>query len=155
MTVAPLVLIVGLEEILIIQVMMPRKMDRRIFMNSVCGAVVGLTLNLLLVRSLKAEGSAIVWLCSEAAVFLSAAFAVFGKGGHDFPIRRLVDDLLYYVPLPVMLWLLQQLPVPYALLRLALCGLVTGAYFFVVSCYIVKDSVILGVLNSFLKRKAA
>lgn len=156
MTVAPLVLIVGLEEILIIQVMMPRKMDRRILINSVCGAVVGLSLNLLLVRTMKAEGSAIVWLCSESAVFLSAAFAVFGRrGGHHFPLRRLIEDVLLYGPLMIILFLLQRLPVPSSFIRLVLCGLMSGVYFLVVSCFIVKDPVILGVIRSSLKRKTA
>jgi O-antigen/teichoic acid export membrane protein len=146
MIVAPLILVIGLEEILIIQVMMPRKMDKRILLNSVCGAIVGLSLNLLLVRYLKADGSAIVWLCSEAAVFLSAALAVFGKSGDGFPWKRLLKDVLLYLPLPVLLWFLQMLPIKVALLRLVVCGTVAGLYFLFVTCVIVKDPVVLGLI---------
>ena len=148
MIVAPLVLIVGLEEILIIQVMMPRKMDNRILLNSVCGAVVGLLLNLLVVRYLKADGSAIVWLCSEAAVLLSAVIAVFGKSWNGFPIGRLLKDTVLYLPLLVFLWLIQKLPVSSAFLRLAISGTVAVLYCMVVTCFIDKDPVVLGLFRS-------
>ena len=148
MIVAPLVLIVGLEEILIIQVMMPRKMDNRILLNSVCGAVVGLLLNLFLVRCLKADGSAIVWLCSETAVLLSAVIAVFGKSWSGFPLRRLLKDTILYLPLLVMLWFAQRLPIPSAFLRLAISGTMAGLYCMMVTCFIDKDPVVLGLFQS-------
>ncbi len=153
MTVAPLILIVGLEEILIIQVMMPRKMDKRILRNSVCGAIVGLSLNLIIVRFLKAEGSAIVWLCSETAVLVSAAFAVFGKYRDGFPGKRLLKDFILYLPLLVLLWFIRIFPIPTALLRCVVSGTVAGLYFLFVTCWVVKDPVVLGILQSLLPWK--
>lgn len=153
MIVTPLILIVGLEEILIVQVMMPRKMDRRILRNSVYGAIVGLSLNLLLVRLLKAEGSAIVWLCSETAVLLSAAFAVFGYSLKGFPGKRLLKDIVLYLPLLVLLWAIRLIPIPTALLRCIVNGMVAGSYFLFVSCRVVKDPVVMGLLQSLLSWK--
>ncbi len=153
MIVAPLILIVGLEEILIVQVMMPRKMDRRILRNSVYGAIVGLSLNLLLVRLLKAEGSAIVWLCSETAVLMSAAFAVFGYSLTGFPGKRLLKDIVLYLPLLVLLWAIRLIPIPTALLRCIVNGMVAGSYFLFVSCRVVKDPVVVGLLQSLLSWK--
>ena len=153
MIVAPLILVIGLEEILIIQVMMPRKMDRRILLNSVYGAIVGLSLNLLLVRFMKAEGSAIVWLCSEAAVLVSAAFAVFGKSWNGFPGKRLLKDIGLYLPLAVLLWAIQLIPIPTALLRLLVSGTVAGLYFLFITCAVVKDPLVLGLFQSLLSWK--
>ena len=153
MIVAPLILIVGLEEILIVQVMMPRKMDRRILRNSVYGAIVGLSLNLLLVRLLKAEGSAIVWLYAETAVLPAAAFAVFGYSLKGFPGKRLLKDIVLYLPLLVLLWAIRLIPIPTALLRCIVNGMVAGLYFLFVSCRVVKDPVVMGLLQSLLSWK--
>ena len=56
----PLILVVGLEQIYVIQILMPNNRDRSIFVNSCVGAVLGVLLNVLLVSRLKAVGSAIV-----------------------------------------------------------------------------------------------
>jgi O-antigen/teichoic acid export membrane protein len=154
MTIAPLVLIVGLEEILIIQVMMPRKMDHRIFLNSVCGAVVGVSLNLLLVQSMKAEGAAVVWLCSEMAVLVSAAFAVFYGSWHEFPGKRLLRIILLYLPLLLLLYCLRYLPIPYSIIRVAISGGVAALYAFVISCFVIKDPVVLDLLHHLMFWKA-
>lgn len=149
MTIAPLALIVGLEEILIVQVMMPRKMDRQILRNSVCGAVVGLVLAACLIRVLRAEGSAIVWLGSETAVLVSAFIAVFGKRGQGFPAKNLVKDILLYLPLLALLLVVNRLPL-IPLVRLVSSVAVTGCYSLAITCLVVKNPVILDFLRPFL-----
>lgn len=72
--IAPLVLIIGIEQILITQSLMPMGKDRAVLINSMIGAVVGIIANLILVPYLESIGSAIVWLISEIAVMLSAFF---------------------------------------------------------------------------------
>ena len=70
--IAPLVLIIGLEQILITQSLMPMGKDKAVLINSIIGAFVGLSANFLLVPRLASVGSAVVWLVSEATVMLSA-----------------------------------------------------------------------------------
>jgi O-antigen/teichoic acid export membrane protein len=153
-TIAPLVLVVGLEEILIVQVMMPRKMDRGVLRNSVLGAVTGTVLNLALVKTFQAEGSAIVWLCSECAVLCGAFFAVFGRSGNGFPGSVFLRDLLVYVPLLLILLVIQHLCGNLsALLRLTVCAAIAGVYFLVVSCWIDRNPVILGLLQPLTRWK--
>ena len=48
--IAPLIIIIGLEQVYVLQTMMPKKFDREIMVNSIIGAVVGVGLNVLLVR---------------------------------------------------------------------------------------------------------
>lgn len=72
--IAPLVLIIGLEQILITQSLMPMGKDNAVLINSIIGAFVGLSANLLLVPQLASVGSAVVWLVSEIAVMLSAMY---------------------------------------------------------------------------------
>ena len=72
--VAPLVLIIGLEQILIIQSLMPMGKDKAVLINSIFGAVVGIIANVILVPHLESVGSAIVWFVSEIAVMCSAIY---------------------------------------------------------------------------------
>ena len=99
------------------------------------------------------EGSAIVWLCSETAVLVSAAFAVFGKYWDGFPGKRLLKDFILYLPLLVLLWSIRLFPIPTALLRCVVSGTVAGLYFLFVTCWVVKDPVVLGILQSLLPWK--
>lgn len=74
--VMPLVLIIGMEQILVIQTLMPLKKDRTILVNSVIGSILGLLLNVILVPKLQSVGSALVWICCELAILLLSAVAV-------------------------------------------------------------------------------
>lgn len=77
--VMPLVLIIGLEQILIIQLLMPLRNDKAIFMNSIIGAIVGIIANVIFVPIWAAKGSAIVWLLAEISVLLSASYFYINK----------------------------------------------------------------------------
>ncbi len=154
MIVAPLAVIIGLEQILIIQILMPQKRDRQILINSGAGALVAVVVNLLLVRMLKAFGSAIVWLCAELTVFLFALNAVFGKAWEEFPWRTLLKDLLLYIPLALILVAIQWIPFPNAFVRLFADCAVVGVYFALLTCLVVRDPVILGLVNPLVQRFA-
>lgn len=70
----PLIFIIGYEQVLIIQILMPLQKDKAIFLNSIIGAIIGITLNLLLVDKYQSYGSAIVWVCAEISVLISAQY---------------------------------------------------------------------------------
>lgn len=72
--IAPLILIIGLEQILITQSLMPMGKDKAILINSIFGAAVGVLANVIIVPHLASVGSAIVWLISEIVVMLSASY---------------------------------------------------------------------------------
>ena len=72
----PLIIIVGIEQILIIQILMPLKRDKEVLINTIWGAVTGLVLNVLLVPSYLCVGAAISWLASEMVVMFSAIYFI-------------------------------------------------------------------------------
>ena len=74
--VMPLILIVGYEQILVIQVLMPLKEDTVILRNSMLGAIVGVVGNIILVPHYACVGSAIVWVISELVVLCSSQYYV-------------------------------------------------------------------------------
>lgn len=72
--IAPLVLIIGFEQILVTQSLMPMGKDKSILINSILGASAGIIANIILVPNLKSVGSAIVWFISEIVVMCSAIY---------------------------------------------------------------------------------
>jgi len=152
MTISPLVLVIGLEQILIIQILMPLKEDRQILVNSAVGALVAIMVNLLLVSRLKAEGSAIVWLCAEFAVFLCALIAVLKKDLIRFPWTALLKDILLYLPLAGLLVAFRLYPSMNVFVRLLGECAVTGLYFLAVSCLVVRNPEVLSIVSSLTHR---
>jgi O-antigen/teichoic acid export membrane protein len=70
--ISPLLIIIGIEQIIIIQGLMPLGKDKAVLANSFAGAVTGIALNIWLVPEYGAIGSAIAWFASECAVLTSA-----------------------------------------------------------------------------------
>ena len=71
--IAPLLVIIGIEQILIIQGLMPMKRDKEVLINSIAGATIGVISNLIFVPRYGATGAAIAWFAAECTVLISAA----------------------------------------------------------------------------------
>lgn len=67
-----LLLIVGAEKIIILQLLVPLRKDRTIVMAGIAGVIVWAVATPLLVPTLQAAGSAIVWILAEFTVLLCA-----------------------------------------------------------------------------------
>lgn len=141
----PLILVVGLEQVFIIQILMPNKRDRAVFMNSCFGAAVGVLLNLLLVRHLQAVGSAIVWIASESVVLVSAAHFARKEDGIAFPWKTFGRMLLVYAPALLAAVLLYSL-IPQPMMRLAAVTALMGVYTAVYVLFIRKDETVLSLI---------
>lgn len=143
----PLILVVGLEQVYVIQILMPNKRDRSIFVNSCVGATVGVLLNVLLVSRLQAVGSAIVWITSEAAVLVVASWFANRDDGIGFPWEKLFREVLAYLPLAILSIVLYKLiPQPWS--RLTAVTALTGVYTLVYVLFVKKDRTLL----SFFRR---
>lgn len=103
--VMPLILIIGIAQILIIQILMPFNNDKYIFINSIIGAVVGIALNLLLVDKLHSIGSSIVLLVSELAVVIGANYFVKKKNNFTLPYRKIFVNLFFAIPHIFFCWI--------------------------------------------------
>lgn len=143
----PLILVVGLEQIYVIQILMPNKRDRSIFVNSCVGATVGVLLNVLLVSRLQAVGSAIVWITSEAAVLVVASWFASRYDGIAFPWEKLFREVLAYLPLAILSIVLYKL-IPQPWFRLTAVTVLTGIYTLVYVLFVKKDRTLL----SFFRR---
>ena len=148
----PLILIIGIEQILIIQLLMPLNKDKAIFTNSLLGALVGITLNVLLVSHLKSIGSAIVWIVSELTVLLSAAF--FAR--NFIEVKNLLKKLGEYTVLSLPAFLIcigiyKFVPVqPFILLSIS--GFFILLYYFIIHIYFIKDKFVVELVKKIKSR---
>jgi Membrane protein involved in the export of O-antigen and teichoic acid len=98
----PLMLVIGIEQILIMQLLMPLGKDKPVFINSMIGFIVGITLNIVLVPVYKSVGSSLVWLFSECIVLFSANFFVQKYLRLSFPMKEFFSILIYFLPLVII-----------------------------------------------------
>ena len=96
---APIILIAGVEQILILQLILPLHMDKAFFYNSIAGATVGLVLIFTLVPSLLSLGAIIAWGTSECAVLLAAYYFVRKKIGKVLDLKMTCIYFISCLPL--------------------------------------------------------
>ena len=97
--IAPLVFIIGYEQILVLQTLMPLGKDKILLRNSTIGATAGILLNIVLVPLFAAIGSAMVWIVTECLILVLSQIAVRKEIGIRFPFSGTGRNLLIYLPL--------------------------------------------------------
>jgi len=142
-----LVLVVGVAQILAVQVLMPLQEDKLIFTASLIGASVGIFLNLLLVRVYGSIGTAIVLLISETSVTLYFIYAVSKNKIIDFPWNKFARNFLYSGPYFIICYAASFL-FNRSILMIVIAGLISSVYFIFLNIYILKNEELHGLLNS-------
>lgn len=150
--VMPLMLIIGYEQVLVIQTMMPLKEDKSIFRNSVMGAVTGLILNILLVSKLHSVGSAIVWVISELVVLVSAQSFLFKHYKISFPIKKLLIAFLCHLPLLLCIIMIVKINME-PIVQLFVAIVVSVIYCFILQVFILKNETAVGLCKKFILSK--
>lgn len=112
--VMPAMLVVGLEQILIVQILMPSGADKQVLLNCVFGAACSVLLNLLFVSRLQGLGTSFIWVISEIAVMSSALYFV--KKNYPLQLslaKNTLSHSIAFLPLIAILFLMKYLPLAY------------------------------------------
>ena len=145
-------IIVGFELVLIEQILMPLKRDKAVLFNSIMGAVVGISLNLLLVPLMGSVGSAVVKFSCELAVFIMAQYEVRKYISFGLPWKKCWQYFYAYFPLMIIEYFITKLPYD-AIIILLLSSLVCAIYFISVTKFIIKDFDMFSIFSRILSRK--
>lgn len=143
----PLMLIIGYEQVIIIQALMPLGKDSAILRNSIIGAGVGIAMNILLVSSFRSVGSSMVWLLSEIAVLCSAQYFVNKYIEISFPFASLFKKFVSYMPLLVII-LIMFFMIKNMIFSFVSSTFITLCYVYILNYYIAKDDIIVGFINT-------
>ena len=151
----PLMIIIGYEQIIITQGLLPLDKNKSVLVNAIVGAVVGVILSLIIVAKFKSVGSTIVWTASELCVLLSASIFIKKYLNYKFPFGLLIKELISYVPLLAVLICTHNV-FSFAILDITIGGVITLTYTFIVQRYFFKQKEIVDVTSSItnlLKKK--
>jgi O-antigen/teichoic acid export membrane protein len=148
--VMPLIFIIGYEQILIIQALMPLREDRIVLRNSIIGASMGVLMNILLVGSFQSVGSAIVWVIAEIVVLFFAQVYLSRNKQLHFPIGEIIRNVMYNIPLFFMLIAFDKIYLYSDFLKLFYGALIMLAYTCILQIVILKNNLFILLLH---KRK--
>lgn len=149
--VMPLILIIGYEQILVIQTLMPLKYDKAILINSIVGACIGILLNILLVSNYKSIGSALVWFVSELSILLTAQYFVWKIIKIKFPLKYLFKNIIDNIPLFAFMLLIYQInksSIPNMLIGCTIMLI----YSIILQYFILKNSIFINLTNKITKK---
>ena len=142
----PLIFVIGFDQIITIQILLPLKRDKDVLCISFVGAVVGILANILLVAKLQSLGSSIAWLSSEIIVLSIAQHFASKHTGLHFPFKKMLFYFLSSTPLLIILILIHKWN-PIGLYTILLAGVITIAYSFIFETYINKNEIIVSLIN--------
>lgn len=140
-----LVLIIGTEQIFIMQLLIPLRKDKAVLSCAVTGASVCVIINLLIVGQLASVGSAIAWVMAECSVLLVSAFWVYRYLSVTFPVKLFLKNLFFSLP-----YLILGLVIIYVIDNLW-WRLLMGACFYLVYAYILEEKLLkLGIVSNLI-----
>ena len=138
--ITPLILVIGIEQILVIQILMAMHCDDTVLKNSFFGAIVALVFNILLTARMGANGSAVVWVIAECAIMVLSIIAIYRKFSYLPPFRRLLAYCAAYCPLLVLSILIYHyIDNTYAIVLSI--GVLTVLYAAVTETFVLKNKV--------------
>lgn len=148
----PLMIVIGYAQILVIQILMPLKKDKIILFNSFIGAIVGLSLNFLIVGKLKSVGSSIVWLVCELILVILSQYFITKKMNIKFPFEIFFKHVFVAMPIGIICYL-YNIFYNYSIIINVLVGVIMiVVYYSIITIKLFKNPIVLNYLNTMLKK---
>lgn len=148
---SPLIFICGFEQLLIWEIMMPQRQDKKILIFSAIGALVGIMLNVLLVRTIEGNGSSVSWTASEFTIMCLALYNVGKTIKINFPLKELF--VIIGLSIPCVSFAVFLSSMEYNKFIILFVGtLFTVSYFGYVYLYIVRDNLVIQIRDSIINK---
>jgi len=148
--ITPLVLIIGVEQIFVIQILLAMHKDSIVMRNCFYGAMISVIVNVLITAKLGAVGSALVWVAAESSILCFSLLAVNKEFQYTLPYRRIFAYCLSYTPLLVISYI--WFHYSHTLVTLFALTLLTAAYTLLTELYILKNPLVQQITSSIYHR---
>ena len=96
------VLIIGSEQIYIMQLLIPLNKDKKVAVAGLCGVITWAILSTILVPLLHGIGTSIVWVATESVVLLIAIYYIKKAMGYHYPWKLFFLSCIESIPYAVM-----------------------------------------------------
>lgn len=142
----PLIFIIGYEQIIIIQGLLPLRKDKAVLTNSAIGAFTGIMGCFILIPNYQSIGASLVWVISELCVLISANIFIYRYENISFPFFKLFKAIIQHIPLCLILCFTCRIQ-ENTFIRLAVNGGVLCIYCFILQYYIIRQETIVKLVN--------
>lgn len=150
--VMPLMLVIGYEQIIIIQGLMPLGKDKAVLINSILGASIGILMNVLLVPSLKSIGSSLVWVIAEITVLCSAQYFISKYIKLTFPYRKILFNLSLAIPVSILCLIISTIDMSNT--AIVILGIILIiSYYALINMKVIKNEMVISLWNNLQRKK--
>ena len=150
--IVPLLFVVGIAQILALQIIIPLQKDKWTLIASSFGAVIGIILNFVLVLKYKSVGTAITLVLTESCVTLIYFLLILKHKVIVFDYSLLIRHLLLSVPYAIICFVVvTKYMEAYIILFLSAC--LCLSYFIVSQVWLLKNALLINILKSIIKKR--
>ena len=145
----PLFFLVGYDQIIVLQTLLPMGKDKDILRNSILAASVGIISNIFLTLNFGKNGSAIVLILAELSVLLSSQFCVTKYLGLKIPFKLIIKHIIGFSPI-IICYVIKYFINSYVI-SLIVSASIICCYIFLAGRFILKNSILTNLKTPLFK----
>ena len=146
----PLFFLVGYDQIIVLQTLLPMGKDKDILRNSILAASVGIISNIFLTLNFGKNGSAIVLILAELSVLLSSQFCVTKYLGLKIPFKLIIKHIIGFSPIIIICYVIKYFINSYVI-SLIVSASIICCYIFLAVRFILKNSILTNLKTPLFK----
>ena len=151
MVIAPIILIVGLSNVIGVQYLLPTGKQTAYFISVLCGSLMNISLNIILIPKLFSLGAAIASIIAEFSVLIAQVYIT----RNDFDFKGILKDSIKYfiAGLLMMVCVFVEANIMTSSIKASLIQIISGGIVYVTLLVLMKDTLIREMLRKVMKRK--
>lgn len=146
----PLFFLVGYDQIIVLQTLLPMGKDKDILRNSILAASVGIISNIFLTLNFGKNGSAIVLILAELSVLLSSQFCVTKYLGLKIPFKLIIKHIIGFSPIIIICYVIKYFINSYVIYLIVSASIIC-CYIFLAGRFILKNSILTNLKTPLFK----
>lgn len=146
----PLFFLVGYDQIIVLQTLLPMGKDKDILRNSILAASVGIISNIFLTLNFGKNGSAIVLILAELSVLLSSQFCVTKYLGLKIPFKLIIKHIIGFSPIIIICYVIKYF-INSCVISLIVSASIICCYIFLAGRFILKNSILTNLKTPLFK----
>lgn len=146
----PLFFLVGYDQIIVLQTLLPMGKDKDILRNSILAASVGIISNIFLTLNFGKNGSAIVLILAELSVLLSSQFCVTKYLGLKIPFKLIIKHIIGFSPIIIICYVIKYFINSYVI-SLIVSASIICCYILLAGRFILKNSILTNLKTPLFK----
>lgn len=146
----PLFFLVGYDQIIVLQTLLPMGKDKDILRNSILAASVGIISNIFLTLNFGKNGSAIVLILAELSILLSSQFCVTKYLGLKIPFKLIIKHIIGFSPIIIICYVIKYFINSYVI-SLIVSASIICCYIFLAGRFILKNSILTNLKTPLFK----